>query len=84
MLHGAWQALLITGSIDAPLIPAAYRELLVQVIKLLSGKGKNGEEKERREGVGRGRGRMEEERRGEERREDARGEGRGGEKSDNY
>ena len=67
MLHGAWQALLITGSIDAPLIPAAYRELLVQVIKLLSGKGKNGEEKERREGVGRGRGRMEEERRGEER-----------------
>ena len=48
MLHGAWQALLITGSIDAPLIPAAYRELLVQVIKLLSGKGKNGEEKERR------------------------------------
>ena len=81
MLHGAWQALLITGSIDAPLIPAAYRELLVQVIKLLSGKGKNGEEKERRRREERG---WVEDEEGWKRREDARGEGRGREKRDNY
>ena len=37
MLHGAWQALLITGIADAPLMSVAYKELLIQVLKLLSG-----------------------------------------------